>query len=66
MKKAWLKDWPWETVVAINAALCKEKKGLHKPTSDGHSPAKRNDGSSGEPGGMTAQIVCFFIQNSPF
>jgi hypothetical protein len=41
MKKTWLKDWPWETVIAINAALCKEKKALHKPTSDGYRPAKK-------------------------
>jgi hypothetical protein len=41
MKKNWLKDWPWETVIAINAALCKEKKALHKPTSDGYGPAKK-------------------------
>jgi hypothetical protein len=41
MKKPWLKDWPWETVVTINAALCKEKKALHKPTSDGYAPAQK-------------------------
>ena len=40
MKRHWLKDWPWETVVSINAALCKEKKALHKATSDGYEPAK--------------------------
>jgi len=28
-------------VVAINAALCKEKKALHKPTSDGYDCAKK-------------------------
>ena len=39
MKQPWLKDWPWETVVAINAALCKEKSALHKPTADGYKPA---------------------------
>jgi hypothetical protein len=39
MKKRWLKDWPWETVVTINAGLCKEKNAVHKPTSDGHAPA---------------------------
>ena len=26
MKRQWLKDWPWQTVVVINAGLCKEKK----------------------------------------
>ena len=41
MRKHWLKDWPWATVVAINAGLCKEKKALHQPTSDGYAPAKK-------------------------
>jgi hypothetical protein len=41
MKRFWLRDWPWETVVTINATLCKEKKALHKPTSDGHDSAKK-------------------------
>ena len=41
MTQTWLKDWPWQTVVAINAGLCKEKKALHKPTSDGYTPAKQ-------------------------
>ncbi len=41
MKQRWLRDWPWETVVAINAGLCKEKKALHKPNSDGHEPARK-------------------------
>jgi hypothetical protein len=41
MKQRWLQDWPWETVVAINAGLCKEKHALHKPTADGHEPARR-------------------------
>ena len=40
MKQHWLKDWPWATVVAINAGLCKEKNALHKPTSDGYKPAQ--------------------------
>ena len=39
MKKRWLKDWPWETVVTINAGLCKEKHALHKATKDGHRSA---------------------------
>jgi hypothetical protein len=29
MKRRWLTDWPWETVVTINAGLCKEKNALH-------------------------------------
>ncbi len=41
MTQRWLRDWPWETVVVINAGLCKEKKALHKPTSDGYMPAKK-------------------------
>jgi hypothetical protein len=41
MKRRWLKDWPWQTVVVINAGLCKEKNALHKPTSDGHEPARK-------------------------
>ena len=41
MKQQWLKDWPWQTVVVINAGLCKEKKALHKPTSDGYAPAQK-------------------------
>ena len=41
MKKRWLKDWPWQTVVTINAGLCKEKNALHKPTSDGYDSAQK-------------------------
>jgi hypothetical protein len=41
MKRRWLKAWPWETVVAINAGLCKEKNALHKPTSDGYKLAEK-------------------------
>ncbi|HWY31482.1 MAG TPA: hypothetical protein VNX46_12035 [Candidatus Acidoferrum sp.] len=41
MTRIWLKDWPWETVVTVNAGLCKEKKALHKPTSDGYAPAQQ-------------------------
>ena len=41
MKQQWLKDWPWETVVTINAGLCQEKKASHKTTSDGYEPAKK-------------------------
>jgi hypothetical protein len=41
MKRHWLKDWPWQTVVAINAGLCKEKKALHKPTADGYAAAQK-------------------------
>lgn len=41
MKQRWLKDWPWQTVIAINAGLCKEKKALHEPTSEGYEPAQK-------------------------
>ncbi len=41
MKQLWLKDWPWETVVTINAALCQQKEALHKPTSDGYESARK-------------------------
>lgn len=40
MSKLWLEGWPWETVVTINAGLCKEKKALHKPTSEGYDVAR--------------------------
>jgi hypothetical protein len=39
--RRWLEEWPWETVLAINAGLCKEKRALHKPTSDGYKPAEK-------------------------
>ena len=39
--REWLKDVSWETVVAINAALCQNKRALHKPTSDGYEPARK-------------------------
>jgi len=41
MTRRWLADWPWETAVVINAGLCKEKKALHKPTTDGYEPARK-------------------------
>ena len=41
MTQRWLKDWPWETVVVINAGLCKEKNALHKPSADGYKPAHK-------------------------
>jgi hypothetical protein len=40
MNKRWLEEWPWDTVVTINAGLCKEKNALHKPTSEGYELAK--------------------------
>ena len=41
MNKAWLRDWPWETITAINSGLCKKKNALHKPTSEGHELARK-------------------------
>jgi hypothetical protein len=41
MKRRWLQDWPWETVVTINAGLCKQKNAFRKPTSDGYKPARK-------------------------
>jgi hypothetical protein len=41
MNKPWLEAWPWETVVAINLGLCKEKNALHKPSSEGYEPARK-------------------------
>jgi hypothetical protein len=41
MKRRWLQDWPWKTVITINAGLCKKKNALHKPTSDGYQPAEK-------------------------
>lgn len=38
--KAWLAPYTWEFVTAQNAVLCQAKSALHKPTSDGHEPAK--------------------------
>jgi len=40
MNKAWLRDWPWATITAINLGLCKAKNALHRPTSEGHEPAR--------------------------
>ncbi len=41
MRQKWLEDWPWQTVVTINAGLCKEKQALHKPTCIGYQPAQK-------------------------
>jgi len=40
LNKNWLQVVPWESVVAINAALCEARNALHKPTSDGYAPTK--------------------------
>jgi hypothetical protein len=38
--KAWLADYPWESVVSLNEQLCGAKGALHKPTSDGYDDAR--------------------------
>jgi hypothetical protein len=40
LNKSWLQVVPWETVVAINAALCQTRKALHRPTTEGYAPAR--------------------------
>ena len=40
IRQAWLAPYTWEFVTAQNAVLCQAKSALHKPTSDGHEPAK--------------------------
>ncbi len=40
MNKRWLEAWPWDTVVTVNAGLCKQKNALHQPTSEGYELAK--------------------------
>ncbi|HZQ45818.1 MAG TPA: hypothetical protein VFC07_02305 [Verrucomicrobiae bacterium] len=41
LTKAWLLPFDWEFVTEVNRGLCKQKNALHKPTSDGHSPARQ-------------------------
>jgi hypothetical protein len=38
--KPWLAAFDWNLVTEINRGLCRQKNALHKPTSDGHLPAK--------------------------
>ncbi len=38
--RRWLALATWDVVVAVNAQLCDAKRALHKPTSDGHEPAR--------------------------
>jgi hypothetical protein len=37
----WLDDYPWEMVVRLNEALCRNKSVLHKPSSDGYDAAQQ-------------------------
>jgi hypothetical protein len=38
--RPWLASFDWKIVTEINRGLCSQKNALHKPTSDGHEPAK--------------------------
>jgi len=38
--RPWLASFDWKIVTEINRGLCSRKNALHKPTSDGHEPAK--------------------------
>jgi hypothetical protein len=40
LTRRWLESFDWELVTEINRGLCQQKNALHKPTSDGHTPAK--------------------------
>jgi hypothetical protein len=39
--KPWLAAFDWNFVTEVNRGLCQQKNALHKPTSDGHLPAKK-------------------------
>jgi hypothetical protein len=41
MQKNWLKDWPWDTVVLINVALCKEKEITPQTNPTGYEAARQ-------------------------
>jgi hypothetical protein len=36
----WLESFPWETIVAQNAVLCRAKGALHRPTSEGYEKTR--------------------------
>jgi hypothetical protein len=38
--RPWFSSFDWNFVTEINRGLCKQKHAVHKPTSDGHLPAK--------------------------
>jgi hypothetical protein len=38
--RTWLASFDWDFVTEINRGLCQQKGALHKPTSDGHLPAR--------------------------
>lgn len=39
-KQNWLDKFPWEMVEQLNAALCRARSVVHKPTSDGYDSAR--------------------------
>ncbi|MDB6017428.1 MAG: hypothetical protein JWR19_1917 [Pedosphaera sp.] len=39
--QTWLEPFDWEFITEVNRGLCKQKNALHKPTSDGHDPARK-------------------------
>ncbi len=39
--RAWVEPFDWQLVTEINRGLCHQKGALHKPTSDGHEPARQ-------------------------
>jgi len=41
MKRAWLQPFTWAVIVETNRQLCLPGGALHKPTSDGHEPARQ-------------------------
>jgi hypothetical protein len=60
MTRPWLAEWPWETVITVNAGLCKEKNALHKPTSEGYESARKlwEDSRSAELSLRQALAIC--------
>ncbi|MCI0748869.1 MAG: hypothetical protein L0Y58_25970 [Verrucomicrobia subdivision 3 bacterium] len=41
LQKYWLNTVPWESVLALNQALCQAQKTEHKPTARGYEPARQ-------------------------
>jgi hypothetical protein len=41
LTRTWLSPFDWDFVTEVNRGLCKQKNALHKPTSDGHIPARQ-------------------------
>jgi hypothetical protein len=60
LTRPWLASFDWEFITEINRGLCKQKKALHKTTSDGHLPAKAlwNKNQSKELSFIQALEIC--------